>query len=127
MDWHLLSEKEVIEKLGPSETGLTNLQASERLKKYGENKITKTHKFSVLKTFLDQFKSFLIILLILAALLSFFMKSKLDSITILIIVMINAGLGFMQEYKAEKALNDLKKLLVHKSKVLRNNKVMVIN
>ena len=127
MDWLLLSEKEVIEKLGPSETGLTNLQASERLKKYGENKITKTHKFSVLKTFLDQFKSFLIILLILAALLSFFMKSKLDSITILIIVMINAGLGFMQEYKAEKALNDLKKLLVHKSKVLRNNKVMVIN
>jgi len=124
---HYLSSKEVIENLDSNEKGLSNKEANQRLRKFGENKLRKIRKFDALKVFLEQFKSFLIIILILAAILSFLMKSKIDSIVILAIVFVNAGIGFFQEYKAEKSIESLKKILVPISKVLRNNRVVEIN
>jgi len=128
MNYHTLSKKEVIEQFNSNEeTGLNNQEAEERLKKYGENKLIKTRHFDAIKVFLNQFKSFLIIILIFAAVLSIFMKSIIDSIVILVIIFLNAGLGFFQEYKAEKAINELKGMMVPKAKVLRNGKVMEID
>lgn len=127
MDWHALSAKEVIEKLGSSEQGLNEKQVEERLIKYGKNKLVKTNRFNALKIFLNQFKSFFIIILILAAILSMIMESFIDSIVIFSILLINAGLGFFQEYKAEKAIEELKKLILPEAKVLRQGKIISIN
>ncbi len=127
MDWHILSKEEVITKTHSSLNGLTQEQVRARLKQFGLNKLRKTRHFNALKIFLSQFKSFLIIILIFAAILSYFMKSVTDAVVIFAILLLNAGLGFSQEYKAEKAIDDLKKMMVSEAKVLRNNKVMKIN
>ena len=127
MDWHALDIKEAIEKLGSDEKGLSSEQVVERLKQYGENKLIKTRRFDAVKVFLNQFKSFLIIILIFAAVLSIFMKSVVDAVVIFAIILLNAGLGFSQEYKAEKAIEQLKKIMVPVAKVLRNGRVVEIN
>jgi len=127
MDYHALDEKEVLKKLNSSEKGLNLNEVNLRLKKYGRNKLKKTRKFNALKIFISQFKSFLILILIFAAILSIFMKSAIDSLVIGAILLINAFLGFSQEYKAEKAIEELKKLMVPKSKVVRNGKIVEVN
>lgn len=127
MDWHTLSAKELIEKLDSSEQGLNKEQVEERLKQYGENKLIKIRKFNALKIFINQFKSFFIIILIFAAILSIIMKSFIDSAVIFAVLLINASLGFFQEYKAEKAIEDLKKMMIPEAKVFREGKVMKIS
>jgi Ca2+-transporting ATPase len=127
MDWYSLSTKEVIENLDSSEKGLNRSQIEERLEKYGENKLIKTRKFNALKIFINQFKSFFILILIFAAILSIIMKSFVDSIVIFSILLINAGLGFFQEYKAEKAIEDLKKMMIPEAKVLREGRIIKIS
>ncbi len=127
MDWHLLSAKEVINKLESSEQGLTKKQIEKKLSIFGENKLKKIKHFDAIKVFLEQFKSFLIIILILAAVISFIMESKIDALVILAIIILNAGIGFFQEYKADKAIEDLKKLIIRKTKVLRNGKIAKID
>jgi len=127
MNWHTFSEKEVLEKLGSSNSGLKRSNISERIEKYGENKIVKAKSFNALKVFFSQFKSFLILILIFAAILSFFMESVIDSVVIFLIIILNAGLGFAQEYKAEKAIEELKKMMVPKAKVIRDGKVVEID
>jgi len=128
MDYHLLSVKEVVEKLDSNvEKGLDSRQVSERLKEFGENRIRKKRKFDAVKVFLSQFKSFLIIILIFAAVLSFLMHSQVDAIVILVIIVLNAGIGFFQEYKAEKAIESLREMMVPKAKVLRGGRVIEID
>lgn len=127
MDWHTQSIKEVFEKLESSSVGLQSHSAFERLKKYGENRLKKTTQFNILQVLSEQLQSFLILLLLFAAAIAFFMKSKVDASAIIVIVVINVGLGFFQEYKAEKAIQDLKKLLAQKTIVIRNGKRTVIN
>ncbi len=126
MDWHALSAKEVFEKVGSSEKGLAINNAEERLKKFGENKLQSTSSFNAMRVFLAQFQSFLIILLIIAAVIAFFMKSTLDAIAIFAIIVLNASLGFFQEYKAEKAIQSLKQLMITKTKVIRGGRRMTI-
>ena len=126
MDWHALSEKEVIEKLDSYNEGLKSEEVSKRLSQFGENRLKKTRHFNALKVLLNQFKSFLIIILIIAAVISFFMHSVLDSIVIFVIIILNSGLGFVQEYKAEKAIEELKKMMVPEAKVIRNGKIIEI-
>ena len=127
MDWHALSEKEVVEKLNSRQDGLKSLEISQRLAQFGENKLKRTRHFDAVKVFLNQFKSFLIIILIIAAIISLFMESVIDSIVIFAIIFLNSGLGFVQEYKAEKAIEELKKMMVPEAKVIRNGRVMKIH
>lgn len=127
MDYHALSVKEVVDILGSNESGLSEDEVNKRLQKYGENQLKRTKHFNWLKVLFDQFKSFLIIVLIFAAVLSFFMESKIDSIIIFAIIGLNAGLGFFQEFKAEKAIEELKKLMVPRAKVIRNGRVVEID
>jgi len=125
--YHSITSKEVIEKFNSSINGLTNNQIQERLAKYGQNKLIKTKHFDALKVFFEQFKSFLIIILLIAAGIAFFMKSKMDALAIGVIVVLNAGIGFFQEYKAEKAIEGLKKMMVLKVLVLRDGRVIEID
>jgi len=127
MNWHTLSEKEVIEKLGSREKGLTSVEVEGLLKKHGENVLKKTRHFNWLKVLVNQFKSFLILILIFAAVLSFFMHSKADAIVIFAIIILNAGLGFFQEYRAGKAIEELRKMMVAFVEVLRDGKIMEID
>jgi len=120
MDYYLKKSDDVLMEVKSSVEGLSSKDASSRLKKYGKNKITKVRKFHGVKVFLSQFKSFLIYLLIIAAVISFVISNFIDGVVILCIVALNAGIGFFQTYKAEKAIEKLKKLLVLKSKVIRD-------
>ncbi len=127
VNWHVLSSKEVIEKLGSDMKGLSSKDVDKRLKKYGKNVLKKSGHFDFLKVFLNQFKSFLILILIFAGVVSFFMHSRIDAIVIFAIIILNAFLGFFQEDKAEKAIEELRKMMVSFARVLRDGKLIEID
>ncbi len=118
--WNLLHGRQVVKELESRESGLSAHEAAERLKKYGPNKLMEEKKRSAVSIFLAQFKSFLIVLLILATVLSAAIGNFLDAAAIAVILFLNAILGFWQEFKAEKSLQALKKYAAQKSIVLRN-------
>ncbi len=139
MHYYNLETKEVVKSLNSNLSGLKEETIKQRLKKYGHNKIKKTRKISGLKIFLNQFKDFLILILIVALIISAIipiykkginnleLKDLIDPIVILAILIMNAFLGFFQEYKAEKAIALLKKLSPEKTTVIRNNQIKEIN
>lgn len=108
------------------ESGLTSEEARRRLEKSGPNELEKRKDFSSLKLLLAQFKSPLVYILVLAGLVTFFLRDFTDSIVIFAAVFLNTVLGFYQERKAQKALVALRSLLAPKAKVIRNNKQQVI-
>ena len=111
--------------------GLANEQVKERTEKYGLNELQAAKKKTLLQRFLDQFKDFSIIVLIIAAIVSGAVgiaqgEGITDTIIILIVVIVNAVIGVAQESKAEKSLEALQKLSDHASKVIRNGSMSVI-
>lgn len=108
------------------EKGLTQKQAEELLQTFGKNEIISKKPFSPLFLFFSQFPSFINTLLAIAALFSFFIKDALDGIIILSILIFNGVFGFIQEYRAEKALEKLKDLVKPLSRVLRDGKEIEI-
>ncbi len=107
--------------------GLTNDEVERKLREYGNNVLQRKKKISPLKIFMEQFNDFIIWVLIAATILSAFMGEKADAITIIIIVVMNAILGFIQEYKTEKSLEALKNLAAPTAKTIRDGEVRVIN
>lgn len=107
--------------------GLTNIEVEKRLKIYGLNQLENKKKVSPISIFFAQFNDFIVWVLIAATIISGAMGEKADAITILIIVIMNSILGFIQEYKTEKSLEALKKLAAPTSKVIRDGKVQVIS
>lgn len=104
------------------EKSLTSGEAQKRLEKFGPNELAKKKEFSSLKLFFSQFKSPLVYILVLAGLVTLFLRDFTDSVVIFAAVFINTVLGFYQEYKAQKALSALRKLLSLKAKVIRDGK-----
>ncbi|MBT3404655.1 HAD-IC family P-type ATPase [archaeon] len=121
------TKDELFKELETSEKGLTDEQAEKRLEQYGKNKIKKTHKFRPLKIFLSQFKSFLIYILIFAAIISFLIQHYIDGFVISAIVLLNAIIGFFQQYKAEKSIQKLRELLIPKSQVMRAGRLVEVS
>ncbi|KZL94163.1 calcium-transporting ATPase 1 [Clostridium magnum DSM 2767] len=109
------------------QNGLTQVEAARRLKKHGPNRLENKKKISPVKIFLAQFNDFIVWVLIAATLISGFIGEKADAITILVIVIMNAILGFIQEYKTEKSLEALKELAAPTAKVIRDENIKVIN
>jgi len=102
--------------------GLTTQQANKRLFEYGENVLEAGKKHSALKMFLGQFKDLMVIILLIATALSVFMGEAVEALTIVLIVLVNAILGFVQEFRTEKTLDALKNLAAPHAKVIRDGK-----
>jgi len=130
--WYQQKVKEVENKLETNkEKGLTEKQVKEKREKYGYNELKATKKKSIIQRFLDQFKDFSIIVLIIAAIVSGIVgvsqgEGFTDTIIILIVVIVNAIIGVAQESKAEKSLEALQKLSDHAAKVIREGNIKVI-
>lgn len=131
---YALKQQDVVEKLNSNEaTGLTSQQAKELLEKNGENKLKEKKKKSMLARFAEQFKDVMIIILIIASIVSFVVtlvegtNEFFEPILILLIVVLNAIMGVMQEAKAEKALDALKSMSAPHARVIRDGKEQVID
>ena len=136
---HAIGFEEVVEKMNTSiEIGLTEKETQVRLEKYGRNELVKEKGKTALQIFIGQFKDFLIYLLMFAILISIIIgwyestqsedwpSEYTDAIVIGAILIVNAVLGFYQEYQAEKSMESLKKLAPHFAKVRRDGRVMEI-
>ncbi len=131
MKHYLETAEAVFREVGSSEAGLTSAEASARLEKNGKNKLAEEKKDSTLKKFFDQMKDPMIIILLVAAVISAateMIEAKgfvppTDSIIILVVVLINAVLGVVQENKAEKAVEALQKMAAATTKTLRDGKI----
>ena len=102
--WCNLGLKEVLHNLKSSKSGLSTDEAEKRLKKYGKNELPQKERFTNLDVAISQFKSPLVYILLIAALVSFSLKEFIDTGVILFAVVINAVVRFIQETKAERAL-----------------------
>ncbi|MEW6380313.1 MAG: calcium-transporting P-type ATPase, PMR1-type [bacterium] len=107
-------------------SGLSQQEAGIRLDKYGPNQLQEKKGPGPLWIFLEQFRDFIVWVLIGAALVSGFLKEWVDALAIVVIIILNAILGFIQEYRAEKSLAALKKLSSPSSKVIRDGKQMIV-
>lgn len=108
-------------------SGLSEKEAAERLEKYGRNELREEKKESLIAKFLRQFQSFMILLLLAAAIVAAFLGEIIDAVMIFAIVLMLGVLGFVQEYKAEKAFEALKKLVSPKTRVLRDGTVKMVD
>ncbi|MFH1056978.1 MAG: calcium-translocating P-type ATPase, SERCA-type [Candidatus Micrarchaeota archaeon] len=124
--FHSLSAKQALAELNAGEKGLAGSEAEKRLSQFGLNELKEKGGKNPFFMFLEQFANILILLLIAAAGVSAFLGEWLDAIAILAIVVLNALFGFVQEYRAEKAIAALKKLVSPKARVLRNGKEILI-
>ena len=124
--FHTRDIKTLFQEFHTSEKGLTKEEAEKRLAKYGINEISKKKKNSLILEFLKQFNSPLIYILIVAMIISFIFSHLIDAYVILSVILINATVGFVQERKAERAIDALKKLIVSYAKVYRNNELIKV-
>ncbi len=122
INWHQLDPKEVLEKLQSSGKGLASDEAHQRLERFGPNELIEKGRKSLWMMFLDQFKDFMILVLIAAAVVAGVIGEPSDTIAIAVIVLLNAVLGFVQEYRAEKAMAALKKLAAPSATVIRDGR-----
>jgi P-type Ca2+ transporter type 2C len=123
MHWHQKDIHEIIDELNSSSQGISSEEAMRRIEEYGPNEIKEKKKKILFMMFLDQFRDFMIIVLIAAAIVSGFIGDVTDTIAILVIVVLNAVIGFVQEYRAEKAMAALKKMAAPTATVLRNGDI----
>jgi Ca2+-transporting ATPase len=122
MTWHNLESSEVLTALNSKSDGLSNEEAQRRLVQFGPNELAGKEKISPWVIFFEQFKNFLIIILLVAVVLSAVMGEVADAIVIFVIVFFAAGLGFIQEYRAERTMAALKRMSAPLASVLRDGK-----
>ena len=124
-DWHNLSADQALhEQASDLAHGLSQTEAEKRLQQYGLNRLTEKPPRPVWHLLLSQFKSLLILVLIAAAILAASIGDLTDGIVIMVVVVINALLGFYQEFQAEKSLAALKKMLALQATVRRDGNVI---
>ena len=126
-NYYQLSTKETIEKLKTGLTGLSQKETEERLKQYKLNQLEEKKTISPLQIILKQFKDPIIVILLAAILISLFVHEVIDAAVIAAILILNALIGFSQEYKAEKAIQLLKKMSTPHAKVIREGKEQIID
>ena len=124
--FYQLSKEETRKKVNGQQEPLTDQQVREHQEKYGKNELVEGKKKSTFQIFLEQYKDFLVIILIAAAIVSGFLGDAESAIVILVVITMNAILGTVQTVKAEQSLNSLKKLSGPTAKVLRNGNVIQI-
>ena len=120
--WYSIQEEKVLEQLSADSNGLSAEEAKKRLEEYGPNKLPESKKKSVLMRFLLQFNNVLIYVLMVAAVITALLDHWIDTWVIVAVIFINAIIGFIQEGKAEKALEGIKKMLSLHATALRDGK-----
>ena len=127
MSFYNKTIESTFKELKSGKDGLNSEEAKSLLKTYGKNQLKTTYKLSIINLLINQFKSFIIYVLLAATLISFLFKEYTDAIIIFVVVILNTLLGFYQEYKAEKSMILLKKLSSPTSIVIRDNKQQLIS
>lgn len=127
MNWYQLGAKEILKSFGASENGLSNEKAEKLFARYGPNKLVDEEKISRLRILLHQFTSPLIYILLIAGMVTLLLEEYIDSGVIFAVVLLNAVIGFFQEYKAEESVRALKRMVVPKARVIRDGKEKEIN
>lgn len=122
LHYYRLSTPEVLAKLNSSQRGLSQTEAAYRLELLGANVLDIRQNDNPVITFLRQFRDLMIVLLLVSAAISFYLQDMRTTIALLAIVFFNTTIGFLQEYKAEKLIESLEKLVVAKTRVLREGK-----
>lgn len=117
--WYDIEPAQALTELGTDKAGLTVEEAARRLQEHGPNELISKKKISPVTIFFEQFKDFLILILLAATVLSLIIGETLDAIVIMVIVVFAAGLGFIQEYRAERAMEALKKMAAPTARVKR--------
>jgi len=125
--WYNLSVSEVLGRLGSDpKTGLSQEEVQRRLAECGLNELAERKRVSPWRLFLEQFKNFLIIILLVAIALSAILGEVADAVVIFVIVLFAAGLGFFQEYRAERAMEALKKMAAPQARVIRGGEEKLV-
>jgi Ca2+-transporting ATPase len=125
-EWHSLEKERLLDSLKSSEAGLSDEEAKRRLEEYGPNELTAKEGVSSLQIFFGQFKDIFVMMLLFAIVVSVAINELVDAATIAVIVILNAIVGFVQEYRSEKAMEAMKNLTAPKARVLRNGKEVII-
>jgi len=120
MNWYKSSCEEVLKHFDSKREGLSSVSAEKKLLTSGPNEIEEGKRKSILGMFLSQFKDLMIIILLAAAVISGLLGDITDTVVILIIVLLNAFMGFFQEYRAEKAMLALKQMTITNANVMRD-------
>ena len=118
--WHTLSSEQAFQQLESQPGGLSQTQAAARLLQYGPNELQAAHRVSPWEILLEQFKNVLILILLGATVISLFLGHGVESLVIAVIVLFAVGLGFVQEYRAERAIEALKQMAAPTATVLRD-------
>ncbi|MFA6903573.1 MAG: calcium-translocating P-type ATPase, PMCA-type [Gallionellaceae bacterium] len=127
LHWHALSAEEVLLKTKSAlKTGLSAAEAKSRLIQHGRNVLVEKAGRSLWRMLLDQFSDFMILVLIAAAVISGLIGDVKDTIAIIVIVVLNAVIGFVQEYRAERAMAALKAMAAVSARVLRNGEIVAL-
>ena len=122
MNWYSIPVEETLKQTGSKQEGLDDATVQQKLAEHGKNELKAKKKKSPLVIFLRQFLDVMILVLIVAAVVSSFIGEFSDTIVIIVIILLNAVIGFVQEYRAEKAMDALKKMAAPSSHVIRNGK-----
>lgn len=123
LPYYRLGTAETLKQLGTKPNGLSATEAQHRLGDYGFNELHQLHKESGLQKYLRQYKDLMILLLIGSTLLSFFVGDPQTGVVLIALVLFNTIIGFSQEFKAEKLMESLEKLVVAEAKVLRDGRL----
>ena len=126
MNPYQMKKEDVLKLLGTDENGLTQNQAEENQKKYGKNELAEGKKKNPFILFLEQYKDFLVIILIIAAIISGVLGDIESAIVIFVVITINAILGTVQHIKAEQSLDSLKEMSAPTAKVIRDGEIKVV-
>ncbi|MEZ5541930.1 MAG: cation-translocating P-type ATPase [Pseudomonadota bacterium] len=125
--WHSLETAAVLQRLGTDAAGLESVRARDRLAEYGPNRLPESRRRSLPVMFLGQFADFMIVVLLGAALIAGFIGEPQDTIAILVIVLLNAVIGTVQEYRAERAVAALRALAAPEARAIRDGKAVRID
>jgi Ca2+-transporting ATPase len=126
--WHTLPVGDVTQRLEVDpQTGLNGQEADRRLQQHGPNTIPEHRQRSLTRIFIDQFTDFMILVLIGAAIVSGMLGERLDALAIVIIVVLNGIIGFVQEYRADRAMQAIKKLATPTTHVRREQQIVSLS
>ncbi|MET3113322.1 Ca2+-transporting ATPase [Pedobacter sp. CG_S7] len=126
MNWHLINQENLLEMLDAKPEGLLQVDAEEKLLLHGPNELVREKKKPLWLKFIKQFQDFMIIVLMAAGVIAYIIGDITDTIIILMIVILNAIIGFVQEYRAEKAVEALRNMAAPNATVMRDGNIKII-